>query len=122
MLAVLVFGGCADGTGANEAVVQSSPAPVATASSDAPSPTSAEEPVAPNDEASGEDEAVAKYMSGLASNRSDTARAALEHAAEGSVAQLYLEHQSNMFEAALDGGLREEESLINEIDGGRQGI
>jgi hypothetical protein len=115
--AVLVFSlvlvGCASELSNGDTTAQSTPAPVVTVS---PS----KEPSVPIEtpEQSGDSEAVDGYMNGLASSRPDVARDALQYAAEHSVAHVYLQHQANLFEAGLDGGMYQGESTLDEIDGG----
>jgi hypothetical protein len=113
LLFTLALVGCASHAPDGDVTALSTPVPVATIS-----PTS--EPSTPTEtpEFAGDDEAIEGYMNGLASGRPDVARDALQYAADDSVAHVYLQHQANLFEASLDGGLYHDESSVDEIDGG----
>jgi hypothetical protein len=113
LVLALALVGCASQVADEETTAQSTPTPVATVSP-------ASEPSTPigAPEQSGDEEAVEGYMKGLASGRPDIARDALQYAAADSVAHIYLQHQANLFEAGLDGGMYQDESSVDGIDGG----
>ncbi|MFW6041826.1 MAG: hypothetical protein ACOC8M_02380 [Guyparkeria sp.] len=64
------------------------------------------------------DEAIRTYLDGIASWSPSAARDALEYAAPDSVAHAYMQHQINVAEAALDGGLQYGQPTVEAIDGG----
>lgn len=122
---LVLLGGCADDAqdGASSGLTPTPVTTVSQADEEPPQPepeTATGEGEAAEEGETDADEAIEAYVNGVASARPSVARDALDYAAPGSVAHTYLQHQANLFEAALDGGIEYGSSTVDATSDGYQ--